>query len=202
MGENKPMPDGERGHRGRFPLGAAAQVAREIRCLLETHCRRIEIAGSIRRRKPEVGDVEILAIPTFRKIVPPGELSLVHVEENVTETRVAELLKKGILEPRLKINGTKTMGPRVKLFTHIATGIPVDLFLCDEEGWVNNLVSRTGGKETNIAIASRAKARGWSWLPFGAGFQNQRSGEIHQPETEEDVLGFVGLPPMKPEERP
>ena len=185
-------------------LAKAEQIAKEVLCLLNNHCQRVEIAGSIRRKKAEVGDIEILAIPKFKRVTPEGELLLINgeVEENITERRIQELLDKRILAPRLKINGTKTMGPRVKLMTHTTSGIAVDIFLCDESGWVNNLVSRTGGKNTNIAIASRAKARGWNWLPFGTGFQNQRTGEIHQPETEEDVMAFVGLPPMKPEERP
>lgn len=41
----------------------AYQIATRIKAELQPHCERIEIAGSIRRNKPEVKDIEIVAIP-------------------------------------------------------------------------------------------------------------------------------------------
>ncbi len=41
----------------------ALAIAAKIRTELEPFCDRIEIAGSIRRKKPNVKDVEIVAIP-------------------------------------------------------------------------------------------------------------------------------------------
>ncbi len=39
------------------------QIAEKVKAQLAPHCERIEIAGSIRRKKPDVGDIEIVAIP-------------------------------------------------------------------------------------------------------------------------------------------
>lgn len=41
----------------------ALKIATEVLELIKPHCYRAEIAGSIRRKKPEVKDVEIVAIP-------------------------------------------------------------------------------------------------------------------------------------------
>ncbi len=41
----------------------ALEIAERTKALLAPHCERIEIAGSIRRKKPHVKDIEIVAIP-------------------------------------------------------------------------------------------------------------------------------------------
>ena len=41
----------------------ALKIAEDVKYHLSAYCERIEIAGSIRRRKPEVKDIEIVAIP-------------------------------------------------------------------------------------------------------------------------------------------
>ena len=52
----------------RIPLNEAHAIAAEIITVLAPHCRRIEIAGSIRRQRPEVGDIEIVGIPEPRGV--------------------------------------------------------------------------------------------------------------------------------------
>src|SRR3990167_7360212 len=44
-------------------LARAQEIAAQVLAELSPFCERCEIAGSIRRRKPEVGDIEIVAIP-------------------------------------------------------------------------------------------------------------------------------------------
>ena len=45
------------------PLAEALEVANHIQSALAPHCARVEIAGSIRRRRPSIGDVEIVCLP-------------------------------------------------------------------------------------------------------------------------------------------
>jgi DNA polymerase/3'-5' exonuclease PolX len=47
----------------RMPLAQAQAVAEELVGLLGLWCERLEVAGSIRRGKAEVGDIELLAVP-------------------------------------------------------------------------------------------------------------------------------------------
>lgn len=49
------------------PLALAEITATELRDRLAPFCERIEIAGSVRRRKPEVKDLELVAVPRFEE---------------------------------------------------------------------------------------------------------------------------------------
>ena len=44
-------------------LQKAYKIAQQLVHVLKPHCARIEIAGSIRRMKAQVGDIEIVCIP-------------------------------------------------------------------------------------------------------------------------------------------
>ncbi|GAI50844.1 unnamed protein product, partial [marine sediment metagenome] len=46
-------------------LEKAKVIAENLRSLLAPVCARITIAGSIRRQKPEVGDIELLCVPKY-----------------------------------------------------------------------------------------------------------------------------------------
>ena len=52
----------------RFPLGEADLAARELVDLLQPHCDRIEVAGSVLRRRFAVKDIEIVAIQKVRTV--------------------------------------------------------------------------------------------------------------------------------------
>jgi DNA polymerase/3'-5' exonuclease PolX len=47
----------------KFPYPVVLPIAGRIVEALRPYCERIEIAGSLRREKPMVGDIEIVAIP-------------------------------------------------------------------------------------------------------------------------------------------
>ena len=60
----------------RWPLAKAEHWAGLIVDQLRPFCHRIEIAGSIRRRRPDVGDVEIVLVPKVEQRPVPGQLGL------------------------------------------------------------------------------------------------------------------------------
>ena len=49
--------------KAKIPLAEAEEIASRVVEKLMPYCQRIEIAGSIRRRKAEIGDIEIVAEP-------------------------------------------------------------------------------------------------------------------------------------------
>ena len=49
--------------KAKIPLAEAEEIASLVVEKLMPYCQRIEIAGSIRRRKAEIGDIEIVAEP-------------------------------------------------------------------------------------------------------------------------------------------
>ena len=174
----------------RCPLSRAEEIANEVVKLLEPGCERAVIAGSIRRRKPEVGDIEILAIPKY------GGLSC-HV--NLLDQEIIDLMHANILGYRLNKRGSRVYGPKNKLMVHVPSGIGVDIFSTDEECWPVALVVRTGGAETNRRIAMAAIRKGWHLQAYGAGFSTP-DGDIVC-KSERDVFELVDLSYLEPWER-
>ena len=183
----------------KYPRAAALKVAKEL-CQIKRLCDNLICAGSLRRRKVEVGDVEILFIPQFTA-VKDGLFDSKRI--SVVDLALDEILKAGIITKRKNVNGSEMWGEKNKLAVHVASGIPVDFFAATHDNWFNYLVCRTGGAENNRQIAVAANDKGWTWNPYGSGF-SRPSGlgrEYHHVTSEQDVFDFVGLPYREPWER-
>jgi DNA polymerase (family 10) len=152
-------------------LERAQRIAREVVDRLSPFCRRIEIAGSIRRKRPKPNDVDIVLIP--------NDLWNLH----------AELVKLG----PVKMSGSKII--RV-----MYGNTQLDFYIADEKTWATLLLIRTGSAENNIRLASRAKARGWRLAASGEGLFNER-GERIAGDTELSIYNALGLKYQEPWER-
>jgi CheY-like chemotaxis protein len=157
------------------------------------------LAGSLRRRKQEVGDIEILYIPTCEVRPVRGDMFATGKVDVVNEA-IKSLMERGILKLREGETGHTSYGPKNKLMTHVPSGIPVDFFATVESSWFNYLVCRTGSKENNLRIATAAQDKGWRWNPYGCGFSGP-NGKTYQVTAERDVFQFVGLPYLEPKDR-
>jgi DNA polymerase/3'-5' exonuclease PolX len=175
----------------RFPRAKAISVAREVAAILAPNCQRIIVAGSLRRGKAEVGDIEVVYIPKFEMGNVPGDM-FAEERVNLADRAIALMEARGILARRTNVNGSTMFGSKNKLMEHCDSGIPADLFSTNEDSWFNYLVCRTGPAESNTAVAVAAKRRGWHWNPYGSGFT--RDGALHSITSEADVFRFVGLP--------
>lgn len=184
----------------KFPRAAAIAVAKEICNVLKPLCDRLVVAGSLRRRKMEVGDVEILYVPKIRMVKPTDDFFAPPAPVNDVDSILISLLHVGILKKRLTMMGSETWGLKNKLAIHVKSGIPVDFFAAAEENWFNYLVCRTGGAQNNVEIASAAQRKGWKWHPYGAGFTDQHGG-THFVMSEEEVFELAGLKYKQPWER-
>lgn len=164
-------------------------VATEIVSRLRPLCSRIEVAGSLRRGKREVSDVEIVYVPRCQaRQVDLFSASVVSLADEEIDRMVAE----GTLVPRLNVKGVATWGQKNKLAVHRG-GVPVDLFATTEAAWWNYLVCRTGPASLNQRIATEALRRGYRWQPYGEGFMRESDGAIFPMQSEEEVFAFVGL---------
>jgi len=103
--------------------------------MLEPHCDRIEIAGSIRREKPEVKDIEIVAIPK------PYDTGLF---ESGIATVINQWPK---VKGELPCKYTKRILPE---------GIKVDIFFARPENWGLILAIRTGSADYSHYVLARA----------------------------------------------
>jgi DNA polymerase/3'-5' exonuclease PolX len=182
----------------KFPRTDALAVAKFVCDALKPVTVQLICAGSLRRRKSEVGDVEIVYIP--KTVAQPDGLFDTK-QVNLVDDALDRLLKDGILARRTNVKGSEIWGPKNKLALHVASGIPVDFFAASEGNWFNYLVCRTGGAENNTLIASAAQRKGWKWNPYGPGFTVLQTSEIVPVRSERDVFDLVGLQYQEPHER-
>jgi len=182
----------------KFAAEVAYAVARGLMAELEPVCERIVIAGSLRREKKVVGDLELLYIPKFEPRPDPFEFFLTR-QTNLADEVIARWEGCEVLNRRKNKNGAETFGPKNKLMRHATTGLPVDLFEATPANWWNLLVCRTGPLESNIRLAQAAQARGWKWNSTGEGFS--RPGERRATSSERDVFEFAGLEYLEPPQR-
>lgn len=183
----------------RYPLADAAAVAAALVAILAPFCEpgRCLVAGSIRRKKFIVGDIEILYVSRYdRRQVAPD---LFPRAVPLADLQIEAMIRDGTLAKRPNINGQHTWGDCNKFAVHRASGIPVDLFATTADAWHNYLVCRTGGATNNKTIATAAKVRGWKWHPYGRGF-SAGVGEIIV-RAERDVFDHLGLPYLEPADR-
>jgi DNA polymerase (family 10) len=162
--------------RERFPLGRALPVARNIVELLREAVPRgkFEVAGSLRRWKETVKDIDVLA--TGKN---PGEIAGVFVRL----ATVKEVLERG----------------KTKCTALTAEGIQVDLRVVEESSFGAALQYFTGGKAHNIKLREMASRRGWKINEYGL-FRESDDKRMAGKE-EEDIYSALGLPWIPPELR-
>lgn len=186
----------------RFPRAVGLAVAREVCRALKSHCLpdRLLVAGSLRRGRATVGDVEILYIGR-REVRPVAGDLFASEEVNLATRAILDLESAGALERRETVAGHHIFGVHNKFLRHVETGLPVDFFTVPESSWWNNVVCRTGPAELNTRIATLAKSRGWQWHPYGSGFSHLRTGREVHVTCERDVFAHVDLPYLEPCDR-
>lgn len=168
-------------------LRRAQKIAEELKSLLAPECQRITIAGSIRRRKPVVGDIEVLVIPKYLDGV------------DQLDEEIKKLMAEGLLGYRRNVRGSIAYGPKNKLMFHVPSGIAVDIFSSTEANWGMALFIRTGPSEWNIRAMSRFRKLGMLGHAYG-GISHWDGSELNCPD-EETVFRHLGWPYIPPERR-
>lgn len=186
----------------KYPLARAGDVAGEVLELLMPYCHQIEIAGSVRRKKPFVSDIEILYRPKEAKREVFGDMFATEYFYPVNDL-INQLLTDGIISKRPNVAGGFTWGRLNKLAIHGESGIPLDLF-CEPvpHAWGRSLVIRTGPKELNISLITAAAARGIKLHAYGEPATEADSPTIVLDcTTEQQVFDLCGVPYIHPEDR-
>jgi DNA polymerase (family X) len=160
---------------GRNLLGHILPVAKEIKEDLAglDYVFRVEIAGSIRRRKETVGDIDILV--TTNK---PNEVMNYFSGIDLVDDVVVKGPTKSTV--RLKENG-----------------IDVDLRAFEDEIFGSALMYFTGSKETNVELRRIAIAKGLKLSEYGV-FQGDN---LLAGRTEEEIFKTLGMEYIEPELR-
>lgn len=149
-----------------MPRERALAAAQRLVAVLEPSCARIAIAGSLRREKPLVRDIEIVATARWEDVADDdlwGELRSV----NLLESSVERLLIHSDLEARHveqhradgSIDRVTKLGPAFKAL--VFEDIPVDLFIVRPPAtWGCIFALRTGPGDWNTRLVTDCKTIG------------------------------------------
>lgn len=167
----------------RIPLDEAERIARKYTDMLTPYCERIEIAGSIRRRKAEVGDIEVVVVP-------------------LTTTDLFGS-PNGYRDPVLPGIPTNKNGLRYKQYC-LPEGIHLDLFVVlPPAQWGVIFALRTGGAEFSRKLVTAKRYGGFlpSSYIIRDGAVRRRTGEVVPTPEEGDFFALLGLDLIPPQER-
>lgn len=178
---------------------AAALIANELVMLLQTATYRIEVAGSIRRGKADVGDIELVAVPVVES-EPDGMFDTAPV--NRLTQRVDDLIERGRLAPHPT---DPKRGERYSKLVEPASGLQVDLFSATADSFGLIYLIRTGPADYSHRFVTDLRRKG---LHVGSG-QLHRGGlgcgtyecEVIPTPAEDEVYAAAGWPFVRPELR-
>ena len=152
-------------------LKDAEKLAEQIMEQIRPFCDRLVVAGSIRRKKSEVRDVDFVLIP--KPLLWP------RIVATLQRNMDAKVLKHGEKAAQLTING-----------------INVDLYSATEETWEPLLLIRTGSAEHNIKLSMLARKKGMQLSHKGL----IKDGKVVA-STEKEIFEALGIDYVLPEER-
>ncbi|MDD5703860.1 MAG: hypothetical protein PHU23_17640 [Dehalococcoidales bacterium] len=166
-------------------LEQAEIIANQVKDKLSPYCEKVEIAGSIRRRRPWVNDIDIVAIPSNQ-----GQF-------------VYQLRQLG----SIKLGGQKII--RVT-----RPEIELDIYIATPETWATLLLIRTGSKRHNVYLCKLARYQGMKLHADGSGLfrlggmratKDAADGTFDETriagDTEGSIFEELGLKYKKPEDR-
>jgi len=170
-----------REHKGRFLLNVADAAAQEIIASLEgiEGIEAVTTAGSLRRGKETIGDVDLLVT---------GPAAALALDRVASGPRVYEVLGRGSNKTSVKLG---------------REGLQVDVRALDSSSFGAALQYFTGSKEHNVALRQRAVRMGLKLSEYGlfkvdaaTGAETKIAGE-----SEEGVYAALGLDWIPPELR-
>lgn len=194
----------------------ALRLAEHLCRRFEPYCSRVLIAGSLRRLKSEVKDIELVVIPKWEtRTVQDG---LFPEEKRVN--LLFEAFERGVYGTAPGAEGVcqlRWIKPGVEHIEHwhikpegkywrglsdYKTGCKVDIFFTTPERWGTTLAIRTGAGEFSKALAGHA-LRVRHKLGDGGLFQTHAGGRLEfvPTPTEESFFEALGLEWVAPELR-
>jgi DNA polymerase/3'-5' exonuclease PolX len=166
-----------------MPLAKAQKLAERIAGEITGYCHQVEIAGSIRRRRPDCGDIDLVVLPK------DGMLAA--------------------LQERFKLHCKVHSEGRQNAIYVLPNEVQVDVFFAYQQqdlltpmttNWGSLLLCRTGSTQHNIYLVQHAKMIDLIWRPY-AGVFSTETGEFLAGVTERDIFTALRLDYVRPEER-
>ncbi|MBI2252116.1 MAG: DNA polymerase/3'-5' exonuclease PolX [Armatimonadetes bacterium] len=163
-------------YKGRLSIGTALPISLEIIESLKNKIKNLLIseAGSLRRRKDNIGDIDILASGDNNKLIIESFIKLPLVKE-------------------LKVKGET----KVSILT--LDNLQVDLRVVEKESFGAALQYFTGSKQHNIELRQMAESKGFKINEYG--IFKLKSNQKIAGAKEEEIYQVLGLPYIPPEIR-
>jgi len=160
----------------RIPLGEALPVVEEVISALKNvpGVRNLTAAGSLRRFKETVGDIDLMGTADDAEPV---------IRAFATLPQVREVLSQG----------------PTKASVILLKGLQADLRIVEHRDFGSLLQHFTGSKEHNVALRTRSQKQGLSLSEYG--ITNVNTGEAERFSDEESFYSYLGLQYIPPELR-
>jgi DNA polymerase (family 10) len=178
----------------RLPLARAEKIADKIVGELAEFCSldaeekpRIVVAGSIRRRRPECGDIDLVCLPR-------DEWAREALKARARKTNPWTLVD-GPQQFRIALD---IQGGPVQVDFWFASHPERHMFGEVPGNWGSLLLFATGSGRHNVWIVQRAKEKGMAWKPYAGLWLGQH---CQASDTEEEIYRGLGLDYLPPEDR-
>jgi DNA polymerase (family 10) len=158
-------------------LKEAERLAVQVKEAVENQCERIEVAGSIRRQKSKVHDIDFVVV----------------TKNDAEWQKINEKLKNLKAKPNCSGNNV------IKAFLPCQNGLfQVDFYRAKPQTFGIHLLVRTGSADHNVWLAGYAISKGMR-IKYSEGLIKDNS--VIAGETEKGVFEALGLPCPLPSER-
>jgi len=158
-------------------LKQAEVIANQVKASVCSHCIRIEVAGSIRRQKAKVHDIDFVAV----------------AKSDLQWQKISQTLKRN--KAKLLCSGSSV----IKALLRCEKGLfQVDFYRAQPNTWGIHLLVRTGSAEHNTWLAALAISKGMR-IKYSEGLT--KNDNVVAGETEQSVFEALGLQYPAPSQR-
>ena len=167
----------------------------------DIECQTVQIAGSIRRGRPVCNDVDIVVIP---EVIEERDMFGTVIKST---NLLHEFLKQYVAANATRANAPKFQSGGEVVGKSVILQLPkcqLDLWFATPETFATRLMWRTGSREHNIWLASRALRMGMKWNPYEGlmmGAVGSDEGRLQRFETETALYAALDLPFIEPQNR-
>ena len=171
------------------PIQTVMPIAQRLLSALAPNCHRVELAGSLRRGRPLVGDIELVAIPIRPTNLLGEELGGSTALDRYLDSRPIQFVKRGQKYQQFQY------GPYL-----------VDLFLATPATWGSVFTIRTGSADFSKWLVTHEPRGACPWqVSFGNADANPgrltHNGRLLSTPEEPDVFNALGLAYIDPTHR-
>lgn len=154
-------------------LRNAQAFAESYRDQFAEACEDLAIVGSVRRKKGNVKDIELVLYPKFLQYSMMGEPDWSGGTQ--VDAVIQRLIKTGsiMLDPVVKRNGERYK--RFQIITAIQQELALELFFTDADNFGNMVAIRTGDQDFSRRLVTVQSSDGYGLIPSGL---RQRDGYL------------------------